>query len=183
MKIENQSPITNHQPPVTNIWLSLEASHGLTAVPVNWRRHLNGQFEIFKSAFLQKQPQPSKGYPCGHCACTHEVFISEPSTIDSRPSTIESLCRCDPPTCRHDHLPLTRADVELWSLNCTKLARALCHAFGLNYQFTDLKIYDTHPRSQFLARKLRRRNCLVDQHDHFTSGRHDEFSREHPASW
>jgi hypothetical protein len=57
--------------------------------------------------------------------------------------TIESLCRCDPPTCRHDHVTLTRADVELWSLNWTKLARALCHAFSLNYQFADLRPCNT----------------------------------------
>jgi hypothetical protein len=121
---------------------------------------MNGQFEIFKSAFLQKQPQLAKGYPCGHCACTHEVYIQTDlpspnpigrgtegegsvSTIDSQVVTIESLCRCDPPTCRHDHVTLTRADVELWSLNWTKLARALCHAFSLNYQFADLRPCNT----------------------------------------
>jgi hypothetical protein len=153
MKIENQSLITNHQSPVTNVWLSLEASHGLTAVPANWRRHLNDQFEIFKSAFLQKQPQLTKGYPCGHCACTHEIIdqtsealaaIGIPNYRDPDHLDYIAICRCDPPTCQHYQFPLTRADVELWSLNWTKLARALCHAFGLNYQFSDLKLHNTH---------------------------------------
>jgi hypothetical protein len=176
MKIENQSRITNHDSLATHhdsVWRSLETSSGLTAVPVNWRRHMNRQFEIFKSALLQKEPKLSKGYPCGHCACTHEVIDQTPEALaelritkpspsphpmgrgiegerNLQPSTCNlepdfvAMCRCDPPTCQHDHLPLSRADVELWSLNWSKLARALCHAFGLNYQFADLKIYNTH---------------------------------------
>jgi hypothetical protein len=153
----NQPPTTLHSSLDTrhSPWLSLEQSYGLTGVPATWRRHMNGQFDVFKAAFLQKEPKLAKGYPCGICACTHEVIDQTPEAYaelgipdyygrNPNHSDYIALCRCDPPTCHHDHVPLTRADVELWSLNWTKLARALCHAFGLNYQFADLKPYNTH---------------------------------------
>jgi hypothetical protein len=147
-----------------NIWSCLESSRGLTAVAASWRERLGDQFEPFKDAFLQRAPGVPKGMPCPRgCACTHEIVTSDEcrvasdeekcagghsppdtpaSPIQNRKSKIENLplihaiCRCDPPNC--PDIPLTPDDIVLLELSWTKLARALCHVFALDYKPADL---------------------------------------------
>ena len=66
---------------------------------------------------------------------------AEPSTIDPPLSTIVAVCRCDPPNC--PDIPLTLDDIVLLELSWTKLARALCRVFALDYKPADLGLLNT----------------------------------------
>jgi hypothetical protein len=52
-----------------------------------------------------------------------------------------AACRCDPWRC--PDIPLTPADLEVWSLNWPKLGRALCHALGLDTKPAELGLDHT----------------------------------------
>jgi hypothetical protein len=134
-----------------NVWHALESSRGLTAVAASWRERLGDQFEPFKTAFLQRAHGIPKGMPCPRgCGCTHEIVVEEfpsPNPIgrgarsEGQLSTIRALCRCDPPTC--PDIPLTPDDIVLLELSWSKLARALCHVFALDYKPADLGLLNT----------------------------------------
>jgi len=125
-------PVVNY---TVNIWQALESSRGLTAVAASWRERLGEQFETFKEAFLQRAPGVAKGMPCPHgCGCTHEI-------VTEVQSTIHAVCRCDPETC--PDILLTPEDIVLLELSWTKLARALCHVFALDYKPADLGLLNT----------------------------------------
>ena len=156
-----------------NIWQALESSRGLTAVAASWRERLGDQFDPFKDAFLQRAPGIPRGMPCPRgCACTHEIVTSDecPVASDERksadghsppetsvspienpssPSTlytphsspIRALCRCDPPNC--PDILLSPDDIVLLELSWTKIARALCHVFALDYKPADLGLLNT----------------------------------------
>jgi len=57
------------------------------------------------------------------------------------PSTIRASCRCDPPTC--PDIALTPDDIVLLELSWSKLTRALCHVFALDYKPADLGLLNT----------------------------------------
>jgi hypothetical protein len=114
--------------------------------------------------FLQRAPGVPKGMPCPRgCACTHEIaeFPSPNligrgvrgegrlSTINSPPSTIRAVCRCDPPNC--PDILLTPDDIFLLELSWTKLARAVCHVFALDYKPADLGLLNTRQLGSWSA--------------------------------
>jgi hypothetical protein len=73
---------------------------------------------------------------------TEPVSRSSPSTLYTQPSsTIRAVCRCDPPNC--PDIPLTHQDIVLFELSWTKISRALCHVFGLDYKPADLGLLNT----------------------------------------
>ncbi len=68
-------------------------------------------------------------------------FTHHASRITHHAPQIVAACRCEDGHC--PPLELTAPDIEIWSLNWPKLARALCRAFGLSSQFADLKLFNT----------------------------------------
>src|SRR6266478_2518992 len=104
-------------------WPSLDAIPGLNAIPSIWRQHLGDQFELFRAAFLQPRAEPAQRYPCQTCGCSHHIVIHAPEDI-------VAVCACNSWNC--DDLKLTPADIQILELNWPKLARALCHALGLD---------------------------------------------------
>jgi len=60
---------------------------------------------------------------------------------------IRAICRCDPQTC--PDILLTPDDIALFELSWTKLARALCHAFALDYKPADLGLLNTRQISSW----------------------------------
>src|SRR5258705_4352043 len=136
-------------------WPALERNSALRAIPSVWREFMGGHFETFQAAFFHKLPEPSQGFFCERCYCTHEVIIYGPEaharaladighgSASLRVSEFQSLrvsifatCRCEDRHC--PDIPLIPADLEVWALNWPKLGRALCQAFGLNSRFADL---------------------------------------------
>src|SRR6266516_2677868 len=101
-------------------WSSLEVT--TNAVPSIWRRRVGEQFEVFRRAFLQVRPGSAQSFPCRKCGCAHDVVIHGPGDI-------VAVCACEPWNC--PDLKLTPVDIEILELNWSKLARALCKAFGL----------------------------------------------------
>src|SRR5439155_2849742 len=109
----------------------------LLSVPACWHWRLGEDYEPFRAAFLSKNSQPAKYYPCPRsCGCMHEI-IETPNTklqapekhqvpsskspmplSDSElgawclelnnPSHLLAVCRCEPPHC--PDIPLTPAD-------------------------------------------------------------------------
>ncbi len=142
-----------------NVWQGLESSRGLTAVAACWRQRVGEEFDAFKTAFLQRAPGMGRGMPCPRgCACTHEILIDNRvpsphsigrgikgegtlSTINSAPSTILGVCRCDPPNC--PDIPLTPEDVILFELSWNKIARALSNVLALDHKPADLGLLNT----------------------------------------
>jgi hypothetical protein len=136
-----------------NVWQALESSRGLTAIVASWRERLGEQFDEFKDAFLQLAAGVPKGMPCPRgCGCTHEIVAREEcgvSSVEGRKKTEAdrreagplAICRCDPPNC--PDILLTPDDIVLLELSWTKLARALCHAFALDYKPADLGLLNT----------------------------------------
>jgi hypothetical protein len=150
------------------VWQALETSRGLTAVAASWRERLGEQFEPFKDAFLQRAQGVPKGMPCPRgCGCTHEIVTSDEWRVASGGigegkkkrralslsssggegqgeealPTIRAICRCDPPSC--PDILVTLDDIVLLELSWTKLARALCHVFALDYKPADLGLLNT----------------------------------------
>jgi hypothetical protein len=129
-----------------NVWHALESSRGLTAVAASWRERVGDQFNPFKTAFLQRAHGVAKGMPCPRgCACTHEIVQAESQSAfsdsrithhASRSSAIRAVCRCEPPNC--PDIPLMPDDILLFELSWTKISRALCHVFALDYKPVDL---------------------------------------------
>jgi hypothetical protein len=66
---------------------------------------------------------------------------SPPSALDTQSSLIRAVCRCEPPNC--PDIPLTPDDIVLLELSWTKIARALCHVFALDYKPADLGLLNT----------------------------------------
>ena len=115
-----------------NLWSALETS--LDAIPSVWRERTGAQFDIIRRAFLQTRTEPAQIFPCRKCGCSHDVTIHAPGDI-------VAVCRCDPWAC--DEIVLTAADIEILDLNWSKLARALCKAFGLDHRPADLPFHNT----------------------------------------
>jgi len=69
-----------------------------------------------------------------------EVRQPEAHRTDDQ-STIRAICRCDPPIC--PDILLTPDDIVLLELSWTKIARALCHVFALDYKPVDLGLLNT----------------------------------------
>jgi hypothetical protein len=134
-----------------NVWQALESSRGLTAIVASWRERLGEEFEAFKDAFLQRAAGVPKGMPCPRgCGCTHEIVAGDGRSDECRVASdegkeqrgaIRAICRCDPPNC--PDILLTPDDIVLLELSWTKLARALCHVFGLDYKPADLGLLNT----------------------------------------
>jgi hypothetical protein len=148
-----------------NVWQALESSRGLTAVAASWRERLGDQFHAFKDAFLQRAAGLPRGMPCPRgCGCTHEIVATDMNGDGCRvprdeagshslsstggegqgeeaSSTIRAICRCAPPTC--PDILLTPDDIVLLELSWTKLARALCRVFALDYKPADLGLLNT----------------------------------------
>jgi hypothetical protein len=144
-----------------NVWQALETSRGLMAVAASWRSRLGEHFDGFKEAFLQRAAGVPKGMPCPRgCGCAHEIVTSDEWEVSSEggrshslssaggegqgeeaQSTTRAICRCDPPTC--PDILLTPHDIVLLELSWTKLARALCHVFALDYKPADLGLLNT----------------------------------------
>ena len=107
------------------------------------------------------------------CGCTHEIVTSDegrdsggqhrerlaggdslpphPSPLRwgegevrstaEAPSTIRAICRCEPATC--PDILLKPQDIVLYELSWTKIARVLCHVFGLDYKPVDFGLLNT----------------------------------------
>jgi hypothetical protein len=118
-----------------NVWQALESNRGLTAVAACWRQRVGVQFDVFKTAFLQRAPGVGRGMPCPRgCACTHEI-------VQEGDASLRALCRCEPPNC--PDIPLAPEDVVLFELSWNKLARALCNVFALDHKPADLGLLNT----------------------------------------
>src|SRR5260221_3332211 len=111
-----------------SVWSSLEPLPGLNAIPSVWSEKLGEEFNLFKAAFLQPRPAPAQSFPCRNCGCAHDVTIHGPGDI-------VAVCACDP--WNYDDLILTPGDIEILELNWSKLARAVCKAFGLAVKLED----------------------------------------------
>jgi hypothetical protein len=106
---------------MSRMWRSLEALGGQAGVAAIWQPFFDGDFEVFKGAFLRAKETPALSVPCPQeCGCWHEVVCHD----DGR---MVGVCRCDPWNC--DNIALTPADVVVFQLNWSKLGRALARAF------------------------------------------------------
>jgi hypothetical protein len=113
---------------------SLETLPNLNALRSVWQSFGIENFDQFSSLFFQRQAEPGTGYPCAKCGCTHDITIFSPDDI-------VATCSCESLDC--DPIALTPADIEIWELSWTKLARALCRALSLDLKIADLNLYQT----------------------------------------
>lgn len=103
-------------------WPGLENVPGFSAASATWAGRLGTEHELVRKAFLQVQPGLARFFPCPECGCEHEVIPGASGWVGVR--------QCESGDC-HD-LALSEADLELWELSMTKLARALARAFQLS---------------------------------------------------
>jgi hypothetical protein len=153
---------TEHQPQIENsFWSALESERALHGTAAEWRNAMGDDFPLFKSAFFQKRRKPSDTIFCHKCYRHHTVvscYSSSSSTahalthspfptLDFRPETLDAaLIALDPGTDEDFHcpdFPVTRADLEVWELNWTRLARALCQALELDSRLAPLNFVNT----------------------------------------
>jgi hypothetical protein len=155
----NSSPGLKQDSKINRAWSSLESERALFGSAAHWRSFIGDEFPRFKSAFLNKQPQPSTTIWCEKCFRHHLVIESFSSSSSSglvsahSPIRIEdekqqklSLLATDPGTDEHVHcpdFPIFTADIEIWELNWHRLARALCHALELESRFASLNLINT----------------------------------------
>jgi hypothetical protein len=112
----------------------LETLPSLNALRSVWRSLGIENFDQLSSLFFQRQAEPGTGYSCSKCGCTHDITVFSPDDI-------VATCSCESLDC--DPIALTAADIEIWELSWTKLARALCRALGLDPKIADLNLYQT----------------------------------------
>jgi len=151
------------RPTGLTLWSALESSRGLLSVSACWRFRLGEYYEFFRTAFLSKNPQPTKYYPCPRaCGCMHEIIWIErsarpPASDQSAPSDesdasdlfhaprshtpVFAVCRCDEPHC--PDIPLAPEEAILLEPSWSKLARALCAALNLDSRPLDLGLLNT----------------------------------------
>ena len=117
------------------MWSALESSRGLVSVAACWRARVGDDYDAFFAAFLSRNGQNAKFYPCPcHCGCMHEV-------VDCGDGNFVAACRCEEPHC--PDIKATQADITLWELSWSKLSRGLCAAFGLNARPHDFGLLNT----------------------------------------
>src|SRR5437868_6568942 len=71
MKIENTTFSTTH-------WRSLQLLTSLKSNLDGWRKALGDHLDLFKTAFLEKLPEPDTHYFCSRCHCHHLVIVWTP---------------------------------------------------------------------------------------------------------
>jgi sigma-70-like protein len=93
-------------------------------------------YDAFKTAFLQKQREPARYYPCPrNCGCSHQVLL---------PKDFEggiAVCQCDEPAC--PDISLAAEQIVLLEVSWPKVARAVCAALNLDLKPVDMGLLNT----------------------------------------
>jgi hypothetical protein len=126
-------------PPV--FWNALYLVPAGSALPTVWLQHLNlrhldPEFETFKSLFLRAMPgPPADAVPCPWgCNCYHKVVPQDNGTL-------LGVCQCDPKRC--GDYTVTAYERVTWEIDWSKLANSLCQAFSLEPKTAKLGFHNT----------------------------------------
>lgn len=130
-------------------WQSLHEIPGQVALLPVWRKHAGEQFQQFRNLCLDDSPRIAEVFPCKLAqSCRFriirlpEALTQLPSTLSIQPSTIAlGFCSRDPRQC--EHIELSEEDTTVLQLNWRKLGRALCAAFELTSNFTEVQSPNT----------------------------------------
>ena len=104
---------------MASLWEIIETSPEAAAALV-WKRRFGPAFHAVAAVCLREMERELKRIPCDcGCACNHRVR--------PRGTALVGVCDCGEGC---DDVPLTAADVKVWKLDLTRLARAVAKALA-----------------------------------------------------
>jgi hypothetical protein len=104
---------------MASLWDKIETSPEAAAALV-WKRRLGPAFDVAAAICLRETEQELKRIPCGSgCKCSHRVW--------PRKNRLIGICDCGEDC---EDMELTTADVKVWKMDLTRLARAVAKALA-----------------------------------------------------